>query len=122
VPASADPQARQIALGRGYVTFAQSHSGLLKLMLRSERLDWTTPALSQAAASAFALLTPEQPQEETAAGGSAFHSLVQAIERLALVHGLATLLVDGRVQAMAAKSGEANVQAVVDAVLGRMKS
>ena len=117
--AGPDSTARQVALGRGYVAFAQAHPGLLQLMLRSESLDWSQPALSEAAGSAFALLTPEDPDAAGQARPSAFQRLVLAIERLALVHGLATLLVDGRVQAMAAKSGEADVEAVVDAVLTR---
>jgi AcrR family transcriptional regulator len=117
--AGPEPAARQVALARGYLAFARAHPGLLQLMLRSERLDWSTPALSEAAAAAFALLSPGVSQ----AGGdrelSAFQDVVLAIGRLAVIHGLATLLADGRVQAMAARAGETDVEAVTNAVVAR---
>jgi AcrR family transcriptional regulator len=37
--------ARLEAIGRGYVTFARTHPDLFLLMFRSERLDFTRPAL-----------------------------------------------------------------------------
>jgi hypothetical protein len=36
-------------MGRGYVTFARTHPDLFLLMFRSERLDFTRPALRSAA-------------------------------------------------------------------------
>jgi glutathione S-transferase len=44
--------ARLEAIGRGYVTFARTHPDLFLLMFRSERLDFTRPALRSSAASA----------------------------------------------------------------------
>jgi AcrR family transcriptional regulator len=118
--AGPNPRSRLIASGRGYVAFARAHPGLLQLMLRSERLDWSALALSDAAAAAFALLTPRDAQRSGQPQPSAFDSLVLAIERLALVHGLATLLVDGRVDAMALKAGQPDIEAIVEAVLTRI--
>jgi AcrR family transcriptional regulator len=120
VAVGADPVSRLIASGRGYLGFARQHPGLLQLMLRSERLDWSQPALSDAAAAAFALLTASGAPNDGHGKASPFEGLVLAIERLALVHGLATLLVDGRVEAMARKAGQPDVEAIVDAVLSRI--
>src|SRR5262245_26184666 len=44
--------ARLEAIGRGYVTFARTHPDLFLLMFRSERLDFTRPALQSAADAA----------------------------------------------------------------------
>ena len=48
--------ARLEAIGRGYVTFARSHPDLFLLMFRSERLDFTRPALRSAADAALDVL------------------------------------------------------------------
>src|SRR6266487_2445554 len=52
-----DPaRARLEAIGRGYVTFARAHPDLFLLMFRSERLDFTRPALRSAADAALDVL------------------------------------------------------------------
>jgi hypothetical protein len=48
--------ARLEAIGRGYVTFARTHPDLFLLMFRSERLDFTRPALRSAADAALDVL------------------------------------------------------------------
>src|ERR1700737_3770146 len=48
--------ARLEAIGRGYVSFARTHPDLFLLMFRSERLDFTRPALRSAADAAPATL------------------------------------------------------------------
>src|SRR5262249_48880274 len=50
------PRARLAAIGQGYVTFAQQNRGLFLLMFRSERLDFSRPALRAAAEAAFGVL------------------------------------------------------------------
>ena len=57
-----DRDARLKALGRGYIEFARGRPGVFQLMFRSERLDWSSPALSEAAEAAFALLALDAPQ------------------------------------------------------------
>ena len=86
-------------------------------MLRSERLDWSSPALSTAATAAFELLTESEPEGEGPAGRAEFRRLVVALTRLSLVHGLTALLLDGRVAAMAAKVSGVEVEALVEGVL-----
>lgn len=119
--AGSDPRSRILALGRGYVGFSRAHPGLLQLMLRAERLDWSSPALSQAAAAAFGLLTDDQA-EKSDASDLDFSRLVLALARLSLVHGLTTLLLDGRVEAMAAKLPGTDIDALIDGVLMRLLS
>jgi AcrR family transcriptional regulator len=115
-----DPRARLIALGRGYVGFARAHPGLFQLMFRSERLDWSSPALSMAGAAAFALLTQDQPASDPHAGPGSVQALTVAISRWSLVHGLATLLLDGRLGPLAAKVEGADIDAVIEEVLTRL--
>jgi AcrR family transcriptional regulator len=97
--AGPDADAQLIALGHVYVGFARTYPGLFQLMFRSERLDWSSPELVAAGDSTFALLTENEP------GGSApAATLVVAMSRWSLVHGLATLLIDGRVIPFAEKA------------------
>ena len=96
----ADPAARMQAAGRGYVKFARANPGLFLLMFRSEKLDMQRPSLRQAAGDAIAVLA--------GAGASGGHapselSLDQAARMAgawAGVHGLALLLIDGRLKAL----------------------
>jgi AcrR family transcriptional regulator len=114
------PRSRLVAFGHGYVDFARAHPGLLQLMLRSERLDWSSPALSTAATAAFDLLTEGEPEGKGHAHPPEFQSLVVALTRLSLVHGLTTLLLDGRVEAMAAKVPGVEIEALIEGVLTRL--
>jgi AcrR family transcriptional regulator len=97
---SSTPIARMQAAGRGYVKFARANSSLFLLMFRSEKLDMQRPALRQAANEAIAVLAGAG-----AAGGPAPAELTldQAARMAgawAGVHGLAMLLIDGRLDAL----------------------
>jgi AcrR family transcriptional regulator len=109
---AAGPEGRLIGMGRGYVKFARSFPGLFLLMFRSERLDWSLPALSQAGAQAFALLN-----EGEANAADPFQNLVAACTRWSLIHGLATLLVDDRLGPMAQKVPGADLEVLIEKVL-----
>ncbi len=111
--AGMDLGARLIARGRGYVGFARECPGLFQLMFRSERLDWSIEALAKAGEAAFALLT----QDEARTRSHGVPNLVTAMTRWSLLHGLATLLVDGRLGAMADKVPGADIEAVIEGVL-----
>jgi AcrR family transcriptional regulator len=111
--AGPEPGARLIARGRGYVGFARSRPGLFLLMFRSERLDWSSAALSTAGQAAFALLTRDGPE----APAHGFENLIAATTRWSLLHGLSMLLVDGRLGAMAEKVPGADIEKLIDAVL-----
>jgi hypothetical protein len=108
------PADRFRAQMRGYVRFASEHPALFQLMFRSERLDWTNAALSGAGGAAFALLTASDRGGRTGESG-----IVGAMARWSYVHGLASLLIDGRLKAVADKFGEANVEALTEALLNR---
>jgi AcrR family transcriptional regulator len=115
--AGADLGARSIARGRGYVGFARSHPGLFRLMFRSERLNWSSEALAASGQAAFALLTQDDPLVETGPAPSAARNLGTALTRWSLLHGLSSLLVDGRLGAMAAKVPGADIETLIDGVL-----
>ncbi|WFR96157.1 TetR/AcrR family transcriptional regulator [Rhizobium tumorigenes] len=122
----AEPDAlkRVRALAHGYVAFARAHPGIFLLMFRSERLDWSSPALATAGVAAFALLTPDQSGLAPDQSGFVpdatpqnFETLVLASTRWSLMHGLATLLIDGRLGAMAEKTPDADLERLVEAVI-----
>jgi hypothetical protein len=52
----APPKAQLASIGHAYVTFARQNQGLFVLMFRSERLEFSRPALRAAAATAFGVL------------------------------------------------------------------
>lgn len=112
-----DPESRLIALGRGYIAFARAYPGLFQLMFRSERLDWSSPALATAGEAAFALLTQDEPDADLQSESSGFQSLVVAMTRWSLVHGLSTLIVDGRVGPLMDKVKGAEMERLIEGVL-----
>ena len=114
--AGPDRTGRLMALGRGYVGFARACPGLFQLMFRSERLDWSSPALSSAGEAAFALLT----RDERPVASDAFQSLVVAVTRWSVAHGLSTLLLDGRLAPFVAGMEGADVETLVEEVLKRL--
>ncbi len=118
--AGPDPKARLIALGRGYVGFARACPGLFQLMFRSERLDWSSPALATAAEAAFALLTPDEPAAEPRSASQGFQNLAVAMSRWSLVHGLSMLLIDGRLEALADTVPGTDTDALIAQVLTRL--
>jgi AcrR family transcriptional regulator len=94
------PKVQLAAIGLGYVTFAQQNPGLFLLMFRSERLDFSRPALRTAAEAAYGVLrdaavtTPRGVREKPL-------TLPQAARITAawsLVHGFAMLMLDGRLK------------------------
>ena len=100
------------AVGLAYVDFARRWPGLFLLMFRAEGLDPDRPALSQAQSRAGAVLanaTGTAPREAVPPEGRA-----AAIAAWSIVHGLAMLLLDGRLPP------EAGTPAMVDAVLAHL--
>ncbi len=117
--AGATPGERLTGVARGYVAFARECPGLFQLMFRSERLDWSHPALSEAGDAAFALLTPDASEPKRPGEPPGHRNLVVALARWSLVHGLATLLLDGRFQAVSAKRPGTDFETLIEAVLTR---
>ena len=131
--AGADRRLRLVAGGRGYVGFARAYPGLFQLMFRSERLDWSLPTLAEAGSAAFALLTQDdsahddsaqddRAQDDSAGAlpGQALRDLVNATARWSLMHGLATLLIDGRLESVAGRVPGASADEIIGAVLMRL--
>ena len=118
-------QARRKAIARGYVRFAVDHPNLLRLMSRNEMLDSTRPALMEARqASARALAGVFEEPTERAADDSGAPGKIDAAQVIAMtaawayVHGLALLLIDGRLKTLAASAeGISDAEALVDAAI-----
>jgi AcrR family transcriptional regulator len=115
--AAPSPSERLRALGRGYVTFAQVHPGLFQLMFRSERLDWSKPSLANAGASAFALLTLAEDPVTESAHQPGFQDIVAATARWSFAHGMAMLLIDGRLEAVAGIVPGVSTEALIEELL-----
>lgn len=103
--ASPAPMDRLHAMGFGYVRFARAHPGLFLLMFRSERLDPARPALREAMEAAYGALA-----EAAAAAGSPTRAgsevlpmsgrLADVTAAWAIAHGLAMLVIDGRLRGL----------------------
>ena len=118
-------RAQRKAIARGYVKFALEHPNLLRLMSRGEMLDYTRPALLEARQLSARVLAgavtepPERPAGDTSAFGKI--DAAQAITMTAAwayVHGLASLLIDGSLKALAGSAeGIRDAEALVDAAI-----
>ena len=93
---AAEPGDRLLDIGRGYLAFALDRSALFRLMFGPEITDKAAhPELRAAANEAFAVLAGETAPRTRKAGAGASD---RAIAAWSLVHGLATLLIDGQVR------------------------
>jgi AcrR family transcriptional regulator len=113
------PAARLHAMGQGYVRFARDHPNLFLLMFRGERLDAGRPALRDAMNAAYGALAEAAAaaRPATAASGDAPapDRLADATAAWAIAHGLAMLLIDGRLRGVAD-----DTDALVSAALSRL--
>ncbi len=109
------PRCRVLGLCRGYIRFARDSPQLFQLMFRSGLLDWSRPALAAASAGAFALLVEEEGQAPSAQISVAHLTTVTA--RWSLAHGLAMLLIDGRLGPIAEKTTGTDIEDIVEGVL-----
>lgn len=94
------PRQRAKAMGRAYVAFARGHPGLFALMFRSERLDIARPSLQDAISASQRILREASLAVAPAKSLSQLQTAAQATARWSLVHGFATLLLDGRLAAL----------------------
>ncbi|MGY6501230.1 MAG: TetR/AcrR family transcriptional regulator [Acidimicrobiales bacterium] len=94
--ASADggPEAKLNAIGRAYVNFARAHPGEFAVMFRPELLDPDDVALTEEATAAHGRLTDAIASEPTLQDSGETPD-VTAARSWALVHGLATLIING---------------------------
>ena len=87
------------ARAMAYVTYAQAHPGIYRLMFRTERLDMSRPALREAATAAFTGLAGAigaQRQEPISADALSLDQAAAIARAWSLVHGFTMLLLDGR--------------------------
>jgi AcrR family transcriptional regulator len=113
----ADPLARMQAAGRGYVKFARANPGLFLLMFRGEKLDMNRPALREAADQAIAVLAGASAGRGSAPAELSLDQAARMAGAWAGVHGLAMLLIDGRLQALVRRLPEGMTE---DDLLARM--
>jgi AcrR family transcriptional regulator len=103
--AQENPGTRSVpgATAQAYVAFARAEPAMFLLMFRSERLDFTRPALAEAIRDASGLLMRSAGATGNAApqaSGLAIYG--RAVGQWAVVHGFAMLLIDGRLDAVLA--------------------
>ena len=95
------PAERAMARAKAYVAYAQAHPGMYGLMFRTERLDYSRPALHEAAEASFAGLAGAvaAKRQEIISEKALTLDQAGAIARAwSLVHGFTMLLLDGRLQ------------------------
>lgn len=97
---SESPPSRMRAAGRGYVKFARANPGLFLLMFRGEKLDMRRPALRKAADEAIAVLAGGGASAGPAPAELTLDQAARMAGAWAGVHGLAMLLIDGRLDAV----------------------
>lgn len=106
--AVADPRERLHALGVGYVQFALAHPSYLRVMFGSEVPDKAAhPALKEAGARTFDLLVQAIADCQTTGQVRSGDPVELAVAAWSTVHGLAALLVDGRLNEHARSPAEA---------------
>jgi hypothetical protein len=116
---------RRKAIARGYISFAVEQSDLFRLMSRNELLDQSNEALGNARRMSIRALAGTIDRSNGA--GPAIQSIdtSRAIEMTAgwaYVHGLATLLIDGRLNSVAHITDHIdNAAALVAAAIDRVR-
>jgi AcrR family transcriptional regulator len=121
--AAASTNATDQGLGRAhaYLRFAQAHPGLYGLMFRTERLDMSRPSLHEAANASFAGLAGAigaSRHEQISATALSLDQAAAIVRVWALVHGFATLLLDGRLSDVLSRSpAGTDAEALFDAML-----
>ena len=119
--AQENPRGRSIpaSTAHAYVDFARAEPAMFLLMFRSERLDFTRPALAEAVQEASRRLMRSVDTTSTQqADEGGFATLGRAVGQWSVVHGFAMLLIDGRLDGvLASPECNGNVSALLDAAL-----
>jgi AcrR family transcriptional regulator len=108
--AGADPVARLQAIGNAYVRFAVHHPGHFRVMFRTNPADWSDhPSLAEVVQLPWALLTSTaeeiQRTRQLTVKPEEF-----VLSSWAMVHGLATLWVDGPLRYMLGSQAPAAIE------------
>jgi AcrR family transcriptional regulator len=93
-----------LANAKAYVAYAQKSPGMFSLMFRNERIDMTRPSLHEAASASFEGLASavgagrnDRPAGESP-GALSLEQAAAIARAWSLVHGFASLLLDGRLK------------------------
>lgn len=111
--------ARRKAIARAYVTFATENPDLFRLMSRNELLDATRPSLLEARQNSARALADIHGVSTTLVDKNVYGRLnvkeaVAMTAAWAYIHGLASLLIDGRLNLLAkATDGMRDAEALV---------
>ena len=115
------PMEKALARARAYVGYAQANPGMYGLMFRTERLDYSRPALHEAAEASFAGLAgaiAASRQEQIVDGTLSLDQAAAIARAWSLVHGFTTLLLDGRLCDILHRLPEGtSAQALLEAML-----
>lgn len=110
------------AIARAYVAFARANPGLFHLMYRGEMLDVGRPALAEAVSGVATSLQAAVTARRATAPAGPLDTVARITAAWSLVHGYATLLVDGRLDPLLAHvSGDDKAADLLDAVLAAVK-
>lgn len=120
--------ARRKAIARGYIDFAVRNADLFRLMSRNELLDPNRPSLVEARrtsarglAGVFDIKSGEPRGGNAAFGGLSATDAIAMTSAWGHVHGLASLLIDNRLTALAASTGTfRDARELVDAVIEQL--
>jgi AcrR family transcriptional regulator len=116
---------RRMAIACGYVRFAVEQPDLFRLMSRNELLDQSNEALNTARRMSIRALAGTIARQDGPDGPIEHIDTARAIEMTAgwaYVHGLATLLIDGRLNSVARVTDNINdAAALVAATIKRMR-
>ncbi|MDM0111722.1 TetR/AcrR family transcriptional regulator [Variovorax sp. J22R133] len=120
-----DRRQRSQAIAHAYVHFAYEHPALFRLMFSNDRIDMRNPVLAEANMGAMRVLSDMQVGQATGEVGpprlTGATALVAAAD-WAYVHGLATLLIDRRVNGLLRVMPEYDSAIdLVDAVLRKVR-
>ncbi len=107
--AAADPRSQLLAAGLGYIDFAQARPALFRLMFGSLKPDFAVPDLNDAGGAAYGHLVQ---QVQAVGGGAADVAAVWGT-----VHGLADLMMSGRLLPLDGMSPKDRDAALADAIL-----
>ncbi len=102
--AGADPAARLIESGLGYIDFALGNPALYRLMFGSDRPDYTSPELGEASLAALHQIETANAEVAAQHGREADSTDIEAT--WAIVHGLADLLSNRRLFRLASLPAE----------------
>ncbi len=119
--ADVPPAERGMASARAYVAYARAHPGMYALMFRDVRLDYSRPALHEAAGASFAGLASAvgaRMQENISEAALTLDQAAAIARTWSLIHGFTMLLLDGRLEDILGRLPRGtDAEALLDAML-----